>query len=137
MTEQVEVRYVGPSARPITIAATDARVCRAGSPFAVVATDDDGTETRLPETAMVPRGVGERLAAQVDAWEPVGWDPTATVVPESVDDVKGWVGDDPERAQIAADVELHRTGGPRKTLLPWLNERAATNEQAADGGEEV
>lgn len=41
-------------------------------------------------------------------------------VPDSVDDVKAWVGDDPDRAAVALEVERTRARGPRTTLEPWL-----------------
>lgn len=39
--------------------------------------------------------------------------------------VKAWVGDDEGRAQRAMDAEYQRAGGPRDSLVEWLEQRGA------------
>lgn len=58
-------------------------------------------------------------------------------VPDSVDAVKAWVGDDPDRARVALDTEAARAGGPRKTLVPWLEGLAGPDDDdTADAHQE-
>ena len=62
-------------------------------------------------------------------------------VPDTIVDVKAWVGDDPARAGVALQVERARARGPRKTLEPWLEGLAAPDDDtggdhAADDHEE-
>lgn len=61
--------------------------------------------------------------------------PPTERVPDNVDDVKEWVGDDQTRAAFALEVERSRSAGPRKTLEPWLVEAAglAAGDDAGDG----
>lgn len=54
----------------------------------------------------------------------------ADQVPDTVDEVKAWVGDDPARASAALAVERARSQGPRKSLEPWLAGLAAPDDGA-------
>lgn len=54
-------------------------------------------------------------------------DPDPDAVPTLIDDVQRWVGDDPDRAAVALKIEGNRPGGPRSTLVPWLE--AVTDPQ--------
>lgn len=78
-------------------------------------------EPARTDTSSSPAG-DNRSSADDDS-EDAGGDDDGDV-PDNVDDVKAWVGDDPARAAAALQVERARIRGPRKTLEPWLAELA-------------
>jgi len=47
----------------------------------------------------------------------------------TIPDVKDWIGEDPDRAQEAYDREQDRPGGPRVTLVDYLNDLLADNDE--------
>lgn len=69
-----------------------------------------GRAVSVPRT---PRIDGLLASGRISRVEPEG-------VPYTVEDVKAWVGDDPDRAGRALEVEQFRPSGPRTTLEPWL-----------------
>jgi hypothetical protein len=46
----------------------------------------------------------------------------------TIPDVKDWIGEDPDRAQEAYDREQDRAGGPRVTLVDYLNDLLADDD---------
>lgn len=83
-----------------------------------VVTTHDGIKTLLPDGGTMPPYVGGDDG--VSAVLSPGDEPDGDEVPDgSAKDVLAWVGDDPERALQAFDVE-HAKDSPRKVLLATL-----------------
>jgi hypothetical protein len=93
---------------------------------------------RFDPGRIVPSGPDEETAANRIAVLAAA---STRGVPDTVDDVKAWVDEDPARAGRALQAERARPGGPRKTLEPWLEGLAAPDDDtggddAADDHEE-
>jgi hypothetical protein len=84
---------------------------------------DEALEAGEPEPG-APRAAGDHAGSDEPA---EGSDETSTddSCPPSgtIEEVKAWVGDDPERAQQALDAE--RDGSNRQTLVAYLEDKAA------------
>jgi hypothetical protein len=82
---------------------------------------DEALEAGEPEPG-APRAAGDHAGSDESA---EGSDETDDSCPPSgpIEEVKAWVGDDPERAQQALDAE--RDGSNRQTLVAYLEDKAA------------
>lgn len=101
-------------------------------PHAQVEVPDLGVVVDRGETVDAPPELARVLVAQ--GWEPAGWG-GSDEVPDLVDDVKAWVGDDPAKAQAALAAEQARSK-PRSTLVAHL-ENVFLQAEKTDPGDGI
>ena len=108
----------------------------------------DTVHLPAPATVTVVRDDGTRVDVSFDAGDvtPSSDDERAALdtltriaarrrIPATVADVKEWVGDNPARAAQALQAEQNRDGGPRTTLVSWLEGLADSDDDTASSND--
>ena len=146
MSDQIAVKYVGPSARPVKIhGIRGGYVRKAGSPFGTITVRGRRGAERtvdVPDQVDVDADLAHRLCLQ-DCWDYVDPDDAPASpdeVPDgNVDEILAWVGDDHGRARAAlADEQAKdkpRKGvtDPLEQLLAPAGDDQTTDQPAGDG----
>jgi hypothetical protein len=95
---------------------------------------DDATEAGEPEPG-APRAPGDHAGSDDDTTDDTSTEGTTETTQSAqedsdcppsgtIEEVKAWVGDDPDRAQQALDAE--REGANRQTLVSYLEDKGAS-----------